>query len=72
MKHTADLPNASANEFIYTKAGTCITTRWRKMGWVPASEQPEIVAKWKHYQSLATRTLDSATDSVEHLDKLSA
>lgn len=47
MKHTADLPSALANqnEFVYTKAGTCITTRWRKAGWVPASEQPEIVAK---------------------------
>lgn len=74
MKHTADLQNALANqnEFVYTKAGTCITTRWRKAGWVPASEQPEIVAKWKYYQSLATRTLDSTADSVEHLDKPSA
>jgi len=69
MKHTADLPNASANEFVYTKAGTCITTRWRMRGWIPASEQPEIVAKWKYYQSLATRGLDSTTDSVEHLNK---
>lgn len=61
MKHTTDSAQNLASEFIYTKAGTCITTRWRQMGWVPASEEPEIQAKWAMYQGLPTRSL---TDSV--------
>lgn len=61
MKHTEDLAKNSVNEFIYTKAGTCITTKWRQMGWVPASEEPEIQAKWAMYQGLPNRSL---TDSI--------
>lgn len=68
MKHTENLQKSLENEFIYTKPGTCITTRWRKMGWIPASEMPEIQEKWAMYRELATRTLnDIPTHSVEHV-----
>ena len=67
MKHTTNSQKHS-DDFIYTKAGTCITTRWRKMGWKPASECHEIQAKWAKYQTLANRTLnDIPTNSVEHV-----
>jgi hypothetical protein len=59
MRHTADLQNdLTKNDFVYTKAGTCITKRWRQMGWVPASEQQEIKDKWARYQAMPSRTLD--------------
>jgi hypothetical protein len=49
-----------SNEHIWTPTGTDITVRWRKMGWVPPSEQPDIQAKWKYFQELPLRTLDDA------------
>ncbi len=73
MKHTADLQNGltKMNDFIYTKAGTCITLRWRQMGWIPASEDPAIIEKWKRFQSLPSRSLELPTSSVEHIQESS-
>jgi len=48
------------NEYIWTPSGTDITVRWRQNGWVPPSEQPEYLAKWKYYQELPMRKLDDA------------
>jgi hypothetical protein len=48
------------NEYIYTPTGTDITQRWRLVGWIPPSEQPEYLAKWKYYQELPLRKLDDA------------
>ena len=42
---------------IWTPPGTDITTRWRAMGWVPPSEDPKYLAKWKYYQELPMRYL---------------
>ena len=68
MKHTQDYPRNLGNEFVYTKPGTCITTRWRKNGWIPASEDKAIQEKWAKYRELATKTLDDLpTHSVEHI-----
>ena len=64
MRHTEDLQRNLGNDFIWTKTGTCITTKWRKVGWIPASEDPVIQAKWARYQSLPTRSI---TDSAEHV-----
>lgn len=44
-------------EYVYTPAGTCITKRWRELGWIPASEDPAIIAKWMRYQTFAGRAL---------------
>ena len=46
------------NEYIYTPTGTDITTRWKLHGWIPPSELPEYLAKWKYYQELPLRKLD--------------
>lgn len=46
-----------SDEYVYTPAGTCITKRWRELGWIPASEDVAMVAKWQRYQSFAGRTL---------------
>jgi hypothetical protein len=46
------------NEHIWTASGTDITTRWKLAGWIPPSEQPEYLAKWKYYQELPLRKLD--------------
>ena len=48
------------NDYIYTPVGTDITIRWKLAGWIPPSEQPEYLAKWKHYQELPLRKLDDA------------
>jgi hypothetical protein len=32
--------------------------RWKLAGWIPPSELPEYLAKWKHYQELPLRKLD--------------
>lgn len=42
-------------EYVYTPAGTCITKRWRELGWIPASEDAAIVAKWQRYQPFSGR-----------------
>jgi hypothetical protein len=69
MMHTQNSQNSLENhDFVYTKPGTCITTRWRKNGWIPASEDQAIQAKWAKYRELATRTLDDLpANSVEHI-----
>ena len=46
------------NDYIYTPVGTDITVRWKLAGWIPPSELPEYLAKWKHYQELPLRKLD--------------
>jgi hypothetical protein len=45
------------DEYVYTPAGTCITKRWKELGWIPASEDAAIIAKWQRYQSFAGRAL---------------
>lgn len=47
-----------SNDHIWTPSGTDITIRWRQMGWVPPSEDPEYLKKWKYYQELPMRKLD--------------
>lgn len=47
-------------DYIWTPAGTDITIRWRKAGWVPPSEQESYKAKWRYWQELPMRTLDAA------------
>jgi len=29
-------------------------------GWIPPSEDPKIIAKWKHWQEMPLRRLDEA------------
>ena len=38
--------------------GTDVQHVWRKHGWVPPSEDPVYLAKWKHFQELPMRYLD--------------
>lgn len=61
MKHTDNSPS----DFVWTKPGTCITLRWRQMGWIPPSEQQEYKDKWAKYQALAIQEI--TTNSVKHI-----
>ena len=45
-------------DFVYTPIGTCITKRWRTYGWIPASEDADIVKKWQQYQTIPNRELN--------------
>lgn len=47
------------NNYIYTKAGTDITIRWRKLyNYIPASEQAKYIKKWADFREMCARTLD--------------
>jgi hypothetical protein len=46
------------NDHIWTVSGTDITVRWRLNGWIPPSELPEYLEKWKYYQELPLLKLD--------------
>ena len=46
------------NEHIWTPSGTDITIRWRNLGWIPPSEDPVYLEKWKYYQELHMRRLN--------------
>lgn len=44
------------NDFIYTPAvATDVMAMFKRRGWVPPSENPAIVAKWKRYQEMHLR-----------------
>lgn len=45
------------NDYIWTPSGTDITERWKRLGWVPPSEQPAFQHKWSSYKELPLRTL---------------
>jgi len=47
------------NDYIYSKAGTDITVRWKKLyNYVPASEQAQYIKKWSDFREKCARTLD--------------
>jgi hypothetical protein len=47
------------NNYVYTKAGTDITLRWKKMyGYTPASEQAQHIKKWADFRAMCAKTLD--------------
>jgi hypothetical protein len=47
------------NDYIYSKAGTDITVRWKKLySYVPASEQAQYIKKWSDFREMCARTLD--------------
>ena len=47
------------NEYIYSKAGTDITVRWKKLyNYTPASEQAKYIKKWADFREICSKTLD--------------
>lgn len=47
------------NNYIYSKAGTDITVRWKKLySYTPASEQAQYIKKWADFRKMCSRTLD--------------
>ena len=47
------------NNYIYSKAGTDITVRWKKLySYTPASEQAQYIKKWADFREMCSRTLD--------------
>ena len=46
-------------DYIYSKAGTDITIRWKKLyNYIPASEQTQYIKKWADFRKLCAKTLD--------------
>ena len=51
------------DQFIYTKAGTDITKRWKALyNYVPASETEEVKQKWAAIKAMVNRTLDDVKE----------
>lgn len=51
--------NEMTNDYVYTKAGTDIEIRWRKLyNYVPASEQESYKQKWAAFRALCNRSVD--------------
>ena len=47
------------NNYIYSKAGTDITIRWKKLySYTPASEQAKYIKKWADFRKMCAKTLD--------------
>ena len=40
------------------KKTTDVQATWREHGWVPPSEDPTTVEKWRYYRTLDTQTLE--------------
>ena len=46
-------------DYIYSKAGTDITIRWKKLyNYTPASEQAQYIKKWADFREMCAKTLD--------------
>ena len=51
--------------YIYTKAGTDITIRWRKLyNYNPPSEQESYKNKWADFRAKCSKGVDDLTPSV--------
>lgn len=47
------------NDYVYTKAGTDITIRWKKLyNYIPASEQPHIKKKWADIKAICSKGVE--------------
>lgn len=47
------------NDYIYTKAGTDITIRWKKLyNYTPASEQEFYKKKWADFRAKCNKSVD--------------
>ena len=47
------------NNYIYSKSGTDITIRWKKLySYTPASEQAKYIKKWADFREMCAKTLD--------------
>lgn len=47
------------NDYIYTKAGTDITIRWRKLySYTPPSEQEVYKNKWADFRAKCNKSVD--------------
>ena len=47
------------DNYIYSKAGTDITIRWKKLySYTPASEQAKYIKKWADFREMCAKTLD--------------
>jgi hypothetical protein len=59
VKQNKNMGAKMESNYIYTKAGTDITIRWRKLyNYIPASEQAQYIKKWADFRDMCARTLD--------------
>jgi hypothetical protein len=59
VKQNKNIGAKMESSYIYTKAGTDITIRWRKLyNYIPASEQAQYIKKWTDFRDMCARTLD--------------
>lgn len=59
------------SDAIWTPSGTDVTLRFRKLGWVPPSEDPQYKKKWADFRALMAKTIDDWNPPIEKSNKLS-
>ena len=47
------------DQYIYTPSTTDITVRWKKMGWIPPTEDPVYQKKWAEFRQLLVAGIES-------------
>lgn len=47
------------DQYIYLPSTTDITVRWKKMGWIPPSEDPKYKKKWADFRKLLAAGIES-------------
>lgn len=46
------------SDAIWTPSGTDVTIRWKKMGWIAPSDDPQYKKKWADFRALMAKTID--------------
>lgn len=57
MKNTNGL--TLSDNYVYTPSTTDITIRWRKMGWIPPTEDPKYQKKWADFRMQCAQGIES-------------
>lgn len=59
------------SDAIWTPSGTDVTIRWKKMGWIAPSDDPQYKKKWADFRALMAKTIDDWNPSIEKSTALS-
>lgn len=56
------------DNYVYTPSTTDITIRWRKMGWIPPTEDPKYQKKWADFRIMTVQGIESLGRPAPHFN----